>query len=125
MGVKRLLIIVTVFLVGIMLFDSLYYKDAPLMWLASTSLDYAYMRTVLVIVLISLFVSSPPRSQHFRLFLGSFALALFGSTLWLSLSYAIDLLDTVIFIEVAIIFMLEALEADQVPVRQFNSRALQ
>jgi hypothetical protein len=125
MGVKRLLIIATIFLVGMMLFDGLYHKDAPLMWLASTSPDYVYIRTILVVVLTALFVSSPPRSYRFRLFLGGCAAALFGGTLWLSMSYAIGLLDTVIFVEVAIIFMIEALEADLVPTQQFNSHALQ
>jgi hypothetical protein len=125
MGIKRLLIIATIFLVGVMLFDGLYHKDAPLMWLASTSPDYAYIRTILVIVLAALFVSSPPRSHRFRLFLGGFATALFGGTLGLSMSYAINLLDAVVFTEVAIIFMIEALEADLVPVQQFNSHALQ
>lgn len=122
MGIKRVLIVATAFLVGTMLFDGLYYQDAPLMWLASTSSSYVYVRAALVIVLTMLFISSPPRWLQFRLFLGGFAVALFGSTLSLSMSYAVNLLDALIFIEVAIIFMIEALEADQVTIRRLDSR---
>ncbi len=122
MGVKRLLIIVTTLLVCAMLFDGLYYKDAPLMWLASSSLEFTFIRVTLVAVLLSLFLSSPPRSVHFRMFLAGFAAILLVSTIGLSISYAINLLDTVIFTEVAIIFLIESLEADQVTVKQFGSK---
>lgn len=122
MGVKGFLIIATACLVSAMLFDGLYQKDSPLMWLASTEANYAYMRAALVIVLLILFVSSPPRSLYFRQFLGLFAAALFGSTIWLSATYTINLLDAVVFTEVAIIFMIEALEAGEVKVRHFGSK---
>lgn len=110
MSVKRLLIIMTMLLVGMMLFDGLYRPDAPLMWLASTTMNYAYMRIALIVVLLSLLVTSPPRSSHFRLFLAAFSTALGLSTIMLSYGYAIGLLDAIIFLEVAIIFMIEALE---------------
>jgi hypothetical protein len=112
MGVKRLLIVATGILVSAMLFDGLYQKDSPLMWLASTDVNYAYMRVALIAVLIALFVSSPPRSVNFRLFLAVFAAALFGSTVWLSATYEINALDAIIFTEISIIFMIEALEAN-------------
>ena len=123
MGIKRLLIFATAILVSTMLFDGLYHKDAPLMWLAATDTNYAYMRAALVGVLIALFLSSPPRALQFRLFLGAFGAALLGSTIWLSSTYAVDLLDAVIFTEVAIIFMIESLEADQVKVTHFGPKA--
>lgn len=94
-----------------MFFDGLYHHDAPLMWLASTSLNYAYMRVALIIVLVTLLLTSPPRSAYFRLFLIGFSSALFISTIALSYWYAIGLLDAIVFIEVSIIFMIEALEA--------------
>lgn len=120
MGVKRLLTIMTTFLVGAMLFDGLYHPDAPLMWLASVAPNYAYMRAALIIVLIMLLLTNPPRSQHFRTFLAGFSCALFIGTLVLVSSYTVGLLDAVIFIEVAIIFMIEALEADTLRVRKLG-----
>lgn len=94
-----------------MLFSGLYQPDAPLMWLASTSSNYAYMRVALIAVLLTLLVTNPPRSGYSRVFLGAFSAALGLSTIILSSWYAIDLLDAVVFVEVAIIFMIEALEA--------------
>lgn len=120
MGVKKLLIIATMVLVCAMLFDGLYQKDAPLMWLASTTVNYAYMRAALVAVLLVLLVSSPPRSVNFRIFLAGFATALFASTLLLSYWYAIALLDAIVFLEVAIICMIEALEANPMRVRNLG-----
>lgn len=112
MGAKRLLITGLLLLIGLMLFEGLYKPEAPLMWLASTSVEYAYLRATLLIVLVTLLVSSPPRSAFFRLLLASFALTIGIGTAVLSYSHAIPLLDAVVFIEVAIVFMIEALEAD-------------
>lgn len=120
MGVKRLLIIATTFLVGAMLFDGLYQKDAPLMWLASTTINYAYMRAALVVVLLMLLMTSPPRSVHFRTFLAAFSSALFIGTVLLSQWYVIGMLDAVVFIEVSIICMIEAIEANPARVRKLG-----
>lgn len=120
MGVKRLLIIITAFLVGAMLFSGLYQPDAPLMWLAETTTNYAYMRAALIVVLLTLLITDPPRSGFFRTFLAAFSAALAISTVVLSYWYAVGLLDAVIFIEVAIIFMIEALEADTKDVKKIN-----
>jgi hypothetical protein len=120
MGVKKLLIIATTLLVCAMLFDGLYQKDAPLMWLAATTLNYAYMRAALVVVLVMLLVTSPPRSANFRTFLAAFSSALFIGTVALSYWYAIELLDAIIFLEVSIICMIEALEASPVRVKKLG-----
>ena len=120
MGVKKLLIIMTTILVSAMLFDGLYHPEAPLMWLASTTNNFAYMRAALIAVLIMLLITRPPRSQYFRIFLAGFSAALFAGTILLASWYAIGLLDAVVFIEVSIIFMIEALEADAVRVRKLG-----
>lgn len=120
MGVKKLLIIATTFLVCAMLFDGLYQKDAPLMWLASTTINYAYMRMALIVVLIMLLVTRPPRASYFRSFLAGFSSALFISTILLSHWYVIELLDAIVFLEVAIICMIEALETNPVRVQKLG-----
>jgi hypothetical protein len=120
MGVKKLLIIATTFLVGAMLFDGLYQPEAPLMWLAATTVNYAYMRAALIVVLVMLLVTTPPRSVHFRTFLAAFSSALFIGTIVLSYGYVIELLDAIVFIEVAIICMIEAVEANPVRVQKLG-----
>jgi len=119
---KKLLIVTTMLIVLAMLFDGMFDKDAPLMWLAATSMNYAYMRMALLAVLLALLVTNPPRSQYFRIFLTGVASALCLSTIWLSYWYAINLLDAVIFVEVAIIFMIEALESSPEKVSQITFR---
>lgn len=117
---KKLLIAALIFLLGAMFIDGLYHKDAPLMWLASTSVEYAYIRVALIAALLTLLFSSPPRSAAFRTFLMAFAGVIGLSTVLMSIFYAVPLLDAVVFIEVAIILMIEALESDVLPAKPFN-----
>lgn len=122
MGAKRLMILVTIFLVGAMLFSGLYQPDAPLMWLAATTTNYAYMRAALIVVLLTLLITEPPRSANFRIFLAAFSVGLGISTILLSYWYAVGLMDAIIFIEVAIILMLESLEANATEVKKISFR---
>ena len=117
MNTKKILIYATSIIVGAMLFSGLYDPNSPLMWLASSTNEYAYMRVALIAVLVSLLITNPARSRYFRTFLASFAAALFASTLFLVNAFTIELVDAIIFIEVAIIFMIEAIEPDATPVR--------
>lgn len=120
MGTKSLMIIVTTLLVGTMLFSGLYQPESPLMWLAATTINYAYMRAALIVVLLTLLITNPPRSGYFRIFLMAFSTALGVSTILLSYWYAIGILDAIIFIEVAIIFMIESLEASVEDVKKVS-----
>ncbi|MDB5187066.1 MAG: hypothetical protein JWM07_538 [Candidatus Saccharibacteria bacterium] len=120
MGVKRLMIIITTLLVSAMLFTGLYQPDAPLMWMATTTVNYAYMRAALVVVLLTLLITHPPRSGYFRIFLAAFSGALAISAVVLTYWYAIGLLDAIIFLEIAIIFMIEALEASVEDVKKIS-----
>lgn len=120
MGMKRLMIIITTLLVGAMLFSGLYQPEAPLMWMAETTTNYAYMRAALIVVLLTLLVTTPPRSSYFRIFLMAFSGALGISTILLSHWYAIGLLDAIVFLEVAIILMIESLEASSEDVKKVS-----
>lgn len=119
---KQVLIITTTLLIGAMLFDGVYYPDSPLMWLASTAITYAFIRLGLVVILLGLLAFRPPRSFQARVFLGSVASVLGIVTLVLVGQYNIAFLDAIVFIEVAIILMIEALETDQLTVRQLAAK---
>ncbi|HEX7484041.1 MAG TPA: hypothetical protein VF281_02715 [Candidatus Saccharimonadales bacterium] len=120
---KQVLIITTTLLIGAMLFDGLYYPNSPLMWLASTDTVYAYVRLGLMICLLGLLVFRPPRLFYNRVFLGVLAGGLAAITCVLVGEYTIEFLDAIIFIEVAIIFMIEALETDQLTLRQLEAKS--
>jgi hypothetical protein len=119
---KQVLIITTTLLIGAMLFDGVYYPDSPLMWLASTAITYAFIRLGLVVILLGLLAFRPPRSFQARVFLGSVASVLGIVTLVLVGQYNIAFLDAIVFIEVAIILMIEALETDQLTVRRLAAK---
>jgi hypothetical protein len=119
---KQVLIITTTLLIGAMLFDGVYNPDSPLMWLASTAIAYAYVRLGLMVILLGLLAFRPPRSLQARVFLGSIAGILGISTFILVGQYSIEFLDAIVFIEVAIILMLEALETGQQTVRQLAAK---
>ena len=119
---KQVLIITTTLLIGAMLFDGVYNPDSPLMWLASTATAYAYVRLGLIVILLGLLAFRPPRSFHARVFLGSVAGILGLSTLILVGQYNIEFLDAIVFMEVAIILMLEALETGQQTARQLTAK---
>lgn len=85
----------------------------PLMWLASTSQGYELTRAGLVVLLAALLFSNPPRAVYFRVILGVVAAGLAVSTVALLLSYEMNLLDAIVFSEVAIIFAIEALESTE------------
>lgn len=119
---KQVLIITTTLLIGAMLFDGVYYPDSPLMWLASTAIIYAFIRLGLMVILLGLLAFRPPRSLQARVFLGSVAGVLGIVTLVLVGQYNIAFLDAIVFIEVAIILMIEALETDQLTLRQLAAK---
>lgn len=119
---KQVLIITTILLIGAMLFDGVYYPDSPLMWLASTATAYAFIRLGIISILLGLLAFRPPRSLQTRVFLGSAASVLGISTIILLGRYDIAFLDAIVFIEVAIILMIEALETDQQTIRQLATK---
>lgn len=110
---KKLLIVGTIILTTALLVSGVYFPNYPLMWLASTSTGYEVVRAGLIAVLTVLLVSNPPRAVHFRIFLAVCAGVLGISTLGLLLSYNMNLIDAVVFMEIAIIFAIEALEAPE------------
>jgi hypothetical protein len=119
---KQVLIITTTLLIGAMLIDGVYYPDSPLMWLASTAVIYAFIRLGLMVILLGLLAFRPPRSIQARVFLGSVASVLGIVTFVLVGQYNIAFLDAIVFIEVAIILMIEALETGQQTVRQLTAK---
>ena len=119
---KQVLIVTTILLIGAMLFDGLYNPDSPLMWMASTAVAYAYVRLGLIVILLGLLAFRPPRSLYGRIFLVVAAVVLCSSTIVLAGLYEVAFLDALIFIEASIIFMIEALETDQLNIRQLGAK---
>lgn len=112
---KKLLIVGTMLLVSALFIGTLYFPNAPLMWLAGTSIGYEVLRGVAIVLLGTLLFSNPPRALYIRYTIGASAAVLGIATTVLAVTYAIQLIDTIVFMEVAVIFGIEALE---LPVEQ-------
>lgn len=107
---KRVVIVGTFLITASLLVGGLYYPDSPLMWLASTSTGFAVLRAIALVWLAVLLVTHPPRPAYLRMLLGAGAVGLLGASLWLTKTYVMQPIDTVVFIELAIISGIEALE---------------
>ena len=108
---KRIIIAGTIALLAAITVGIPLTHDVLLEAVASNSLASQIIRTVVIGLLLGLLFTKPPRSMYFRTALG-FASGLLGIGVAVLLSqYVMPALDAVLFIEVAIIFALEALES--------------
>ncbi len=101
----------------------LYFPNDPVMWIASTTTQYESLRGVLIALLLVLLFSHPPRALLFRWFIGALAAGLLLATISSLLSYSMKLLDAVVFVEIAIIFGIEALEEKTVHLPAVTTKA--
>lgn len=96
----------------------IYYPDTLIMSFAETGSLFTWLRGIMIVLLLSLLVTNPPRSKALRSILAVWAVVL-G---WLGLSqmymYELNPLDAAVFLELSIIFAIEALEARQIPVHK-------
>lgn len=123
---KKMLIGGTIILTTALLVTGLTNPGNPLMWLASTSIQYELIRAVLIGILVVLLFTNPPRALYFRAFLGVGAACLGVGTIVLLATYEMNLIDAVVFSEIAIIFAIEALEVSEeyshvIKVKQTNA----
>lgn len=107
----RLLIGSTLLLVVGLLVGSIMYPTTTAMSLADTSPLFTAIRSSIVVLLVWLLLTKPPRSYALRIGVGAWALALATLTVVLLFSYQIRVFDAIIFLEVAVIFAVEALES--------------
>lgn len=108
---KRIIIAGTVALLIATVIGTGIIKDEILQAFASSDVFSQLIRVVLIGLLTVLLITNPPRSLHFRTGLGiASALLTLGVAVMLS-QYGMALLDALVFVEVAIIFALEAFES--------------
>lgn len=107
---KRLIITGTIALVAAMLIGPHINNDALFSELWSSQLAYDAIRVALIATLLMLVFSKPPRSTHFRALLSVMAVVLLASAPAMLLHYQMKLLDAVVFVQIAIIFAIEAAE---------------
>lgn len=113
---KKSLILGTILLTSALLIGGVYFPNYPLMWLAGTSMSFEVVRAVLIVLLGILLFSNPPRALMFRYLIGGMAVSLIVVIGILTATYKINVIDIIVFSEIAVIFGIEALEApDEYP----------
>ena len=114
MTVNRFLIGATTGVVAAIIVASIFFEASPLLWFVDTSPVYMFLRFVMVLLLVGLLVTNPPRSVLLRSSMGVFAAILMAVVIDGVMAYKVNLLDVVMFTEVAIILGIEALEKPKV-----------
>lgn len=106
--VQKLLIVAS--LVIVLLFDVFHIYTDPTSLAPVGSIGFEIGRFLTALFLVSLLITDPPRSLLFRSALGASACAIFGIATYSLFTYQLGFIDTVLYMEVAIILGLEALE---------------
>jgi hypothetical protein len=107
---KRLIISTTIAFLAVVTIGTMIQPDDALTALAAGDTLSQVVRIMLIGLLTSFLFIEPPRSMHLRVFLGGASIALAVGAVSLVPSYVIGIIDAVLYIEVAIIFAIEALE---------------
>lgn len=86
------------------------YPIYPASWLASTSTEFAILRTILAAILLGLLFTKPPRKMYFRLILGVAAAATFLIAVAFMFQFKLALLDFLMLGLASTNFALAAIE---------------
>ena len=116
-GNKPLIASVLIFVLAL-IYGGIYQSSSFLMSLADTSLPYMVLRGGVAVLLVILLLSKPPRSYLVRMTVGIASVVLATLSIGMLYSYEVRVFDAVVFLEVAIIFALEALEVRTIHVKE-------
>lgn len=108
---KKSIIAGTILLLAIVTVGSILSINHPLLLFGTMTFEYDAIRLALIVLLMGLLFSAPPRSIPFRVILGAVAGTLLIGSVIMMMNYQIGILDAVLFGQVALIFAIEAAEA--------------
>jgi hypothetical protein len=110
---SKLTIISTIAALGAVLFTSLAQVTNGINYFIASETSYDIVRVGAIAILVSLLFIKAPRSMAMRLFLGLVASVMFFGSVWVLLNYQMLMIDTFVFMAVAIVFGVEALEPER------------
>ena len=87
--------------------------DNPIIWLASTTLNFAYLRLAMMVALASLLMTHPPRNVYLRMTIGVFVTMLAGWSLYSTYSNQLMLLDSLAILQFCVSAGLAILEKEE------------
>lgn len=84
----------------------------PMMWLSSTSTEFAILRGALMAMIVTLLFTEPPRNRYLRAFVGMMSATLIGWSLGAVYQNAMPVADAFLLLSVGIASGVSVLERD-------------
>ena len=94
----------------------------PVVWLASTSTNFAFLRVGMMLSLAALLVTHPPRNVYLRVVIGTFVIALAAWSLISTYDNQMKFLDSLSILQFCVSAGLIVLESDFLPVESEEER---
>jgi hypothetical protein len=110
MSARTLLTGSTLLITTALLIGGIFYPNDFFMHFAASSPLYTVLRISIIAILVGLLLTNPPRAVAFRTIVASWAALLGALSINLLVTYQVNLFDIVVFLELAVIFSIEALE---------------
>lgn len=107
-------ILISLFLIA----GSVWFPEDASMWLASSSLSMNIARGLLIVLMVGLLLTDPPRRREFRLLLGAVSLGFAAWAVNWLFSGTVAMVDTLVFFEASTAFALAAIEAESLAVNK-------
>lgn len=120
---KRVIIACTIAFLIVIILNTMFTQDSLLQLFASSDPVLQIVRVGIIGLLLTLLLIAQPRSIYLRVMLGGASVFLAIGSVSLLLHYLIGMLDVVVFIQVAIIFAIEALESPEAA-KNFKKKTL-
>jgi hypothetical protein len=99
---SKIILIMSIGCLSFLLFMGIFSPENPTVWMASTSSEFAALRFGLILVLLGLLVTKPPRNIYFRYFVAFISIGLMSWAMGATYTNNMKFLDTLILLEVAI-----------------------
>lgn len=107
---SKLILFLTFLVLTILLAGGLIAPNDPTMWLASSATGYMALRAILMVVIVALLITNPPRNKVFRAFVGFLATGLFVWAVTATYQNHMQFLDSASILAAAISMGIVALE---------------
>lgn len=121
---NRIVMLLSLLAVSILIFFGIFSPDNPVMWLASTTQVYIFLRIAMAAVLVALLLTKPPRNQLFRLCVAMFSISLAYWSLSATYQNHMAFLDTMSILTFSISCSLAVAELDETKVATIRARGL-
>lgn len=109
---SKLVLLLSLLGIGILLIFGIVSPDSPVMWMASTSDNFTWLRVAMIIILLSLLFTHPPRNVYLRAVVGAIAVTVSGWALFETYANHMELLDTLSLLEVSVTTGITVLERE-------------